>query len=101
MSKYKHKRLQDFEDNFEHKEWWGMIFVNQFGVEIDKNDRFERENEWERKWLLVREGINLPNGEKVNSLLFKKPESSLPNCTNRLTNLYPESQKLKTVYRFP
>ena len=30
----------DFEDDFEHKEWWGMIFVNQFGAKVNKDDEF-------------------------------------------------------------
>lgn len=41
-----------------------MIFVNQFGVEIDENDGFESENKWKRKRLLVRERTGLPNGKE-------------------------------------
>ena len=30
----------NLKDDFEHKEWWEMIFVKQFGVNMDEMDEF-------------------------------------------------------------
>lgn len=45
----------DFDDDFGHKNWWGMSFMNQFGLKADEKNGFWCEKEWEIKRFLERE----------------------------------------------
>ena len=45
----------DFKDDFRHKNGWGIIYMNQFGLKTNENDGFWNEKEWRKKPFLERE----------------------------------------------
>ena len=66
-----------FNDDFEHTEWGGMIFVTQFDAEKEEDDGFWSKNKWEANNFERESGIRLAEWKRKKNN-YKAHEFGLP-----------------------